>query len=203
MPGSRGRSGQLEHSQGSLDDSRQVSFEQLLEVRRRFKGMERARECPARAVHEPLVHEAVQCNLLGDALRGQRVVPWPVEPGGLPVDEKFRLAVPPESVNRVLELEFRPGGIRAPVGPTDVCRQTGTNARPEDDDCNVCFGRTRHLLLKRRRRQQRLVLPKDGLEMQHVAKLRFEPADDAARDEALFGHISGGRYKHTERLERH
>ena len=41
VPGSRGRPGQLERSQGSLDDSRQVRFEQLLEVRRRFKGMER------------------------------------------------------------------------------------------------------------------------------------------------------------------
>ena len=39
--------------------------------------------------------------------------------------------------------------------------------------------------------------------MQHVAELRFEPANDTARDKALFGHIAGGKDENTERPERH
>ena len=87
--------------------------------------------------------------------------------------------------------------------PPDVSRQGGANARPEDDDRDVGFGRARDLLLKRRGRQQRLVLPEQRLELQHITELRFEPADDTARDEALFGDIAGGRDEDTERLERH
>ena len=203
VPRSGGQPAQLESSQDSLDDPRQVRFEQLLEIRRGLEGMKGPRERTALAVDEPLVDELVERHFLSDSLRGKPVIGRPRRRCGLAIDEKFRLAVPPEPVDRVLELEFRPGGIGAAVGPPNVSGQRGTDTRPEDDDCNVRFGRARHLFLKRCRRQQRLVLPEKGHKLQHVAELRFEPADDTARDKALFGHIAGGGYEDTERLERH
>ena len=164
VPRSRGRPGQLERPQVALDDPRQVRFEQLLEVRRRFKGMEGSPEGTALAVDEPLVDELVEREFLGDSLRGKLVIGGPCRRRGLAIDEKFRLAVPTEPLDSVLEFEFRPGRIGAAVAPPDMSRQSGPDTRPENDDRDVRFGGPRHLLLKRRRRQQRLVLPEQGFE---------------------------------------
>ena len=165
--------------------------------------MEGPRERTALAVDEPLVDELVERHLLRDSLRGEPVIGRPIRRCRLAIDEKVRLAVSPEPVDRILELELGPGGIGAAVGSLNVSGQRGTDTRPENDDCNIRFGRARHLLLKGCCRQQRLVLPEKGHKMQHVAELRFEPADDPARDQALLGDIAGGGYEDTERLERH
>jgi hypothetical protein len=203
VPRSGGEPAKLESSQDSLDDACQVCFEQLLKVCGGFEGMEGPRERTALAIDKPFIDEFVERNLLCDSLRGKPVIGRPRRRRGLPIDEKFRLAVPPKPVDGILELEFRSGGIGAAIGSLNMSGQRGADTRPENDDCNIRFGRARHLFLKRRRRQQRLVLPEKGYQLQRIAELRLEPAHDTARDKALFGHVAGGRHENTQRPERH
>ena len=148
VPRLRGRPGQFQRSQVALDDPRQVRFEQLLEVRRRLEGMERRRERTALAVDEPLVDERDRARASGRRVARRAHRRPAMSARGLAIDEKVRLAVAPEAVDRVLELELRPGGIGAAVRPPDVSGQGGANARPEDDDRDVGFGRARDLLLE-------------------------------------------------------
>ena len=81
--------------------------------------------------------------------------------------------------------------------------QCGAEARPEYRDDHIRFGGTGNLFLEGGRCHQRLVLPEDGFQVKRIAVLSVEPADDAPRDQALFGHITRRGYEDTEGLERH
>jgi hypothetical protein len=171
-----------------------VALEDLLEFAGRFEGMEGRLQAAVLGVVKPVFDEGVELAFLPDAIhQGLLVVELHRGLGHLAVDEQLRLAVGPEALDRVLELELGAGLVAAAVLAGEVLGQPGAEPRPEDGDHDVGFRRPGDLRLEGVGGEQRFVFPEDGLEHRPPGELRLHALDDALRERPFLEHVARRR----------
>ena len=184
-----------------LDQSVQVIFQKDLEVARRLEGMESGDQRSFGLVVEPLVDELVELLLLPEPLHQVLFV---VEPDGRrrgpAIDEQVRFSIPAKTLHRFFEFELGAGLVSRSVRARELRGKPGAEARPEYCDEDVGVRRLGDLLLKRRRGDERFVLPQDGLEHDPAHVLALQPLDDPARQRALFEDVARRRDEESQRL---
>ena len=184
----------------TLDQAAEVIFQQQLEVARRSERMKRGDQGSFGPVVEPLVDEFVELLLLPEALHQVLLV---VEPDrgrrSAAIHEQIGLAVPAEAVDRILEFVFSAGLIARPVRAPELTWERRAQTRPQyrDDDVGVRW--LDDLLLKRRRGDERLVLPQNGLEHDLADVLALQALDDPARQRAFFEDVAWRRNEESQR----
>jgi hypothetical protein len=170
----------------------QVVLEQRFEVAWRVERVKCGLQRPFGLVVEPFVDKLVEILLLLQPLHQFLfVVETHRRRRHLAVHEQIRLAIAAEAFDRLLEFVLGAGFVTGPVSAREVLWQLRPEPRPKNGDDDIRVRRLDYLVLKRRRRDQRLVLPQDRLEHQSPDVLTLQPVDDPIRDCTLFVDVAG------------